>query len=80
MNLKQFVSDINARHFKELEHTGLWSKLPDNFIISPGRSLTALAGLIWHATRSQDRMNADLFGEEPVMGERQLVSQIQPFA
>ena len=63
MNLKQFVSDINARHFKELEHTvsGLTT---GQLHYQPRAESNSIGWLIWHATRSQDRMNADLFGED----------------
>jgi hypothetical protein len=63
MELKQFVLDIYARRYQELEQavTGL---TPEQLKYQPKPESNSIGWLIWHATRSQDRMNADLFGED----------------
>jgi hypothetical protein len=65
MNLQQFVMDINARHYKELEQTvsGLTA---EQLNFQPKPESNSIGWLIWHAARSQDRMNADLFGEDQI--------------
>jgi len=65
MNLQQFVMDINARHYKELEQTvsGLTA---EQLNFQPKPESNSIDWLIWHAARSQDRMNADLFGEDQI--------------
>jgi hypothetical protein len=62
MNLQQFALDIYARRFKELEEavTGL---TPEQLNYMPAPESNSIGWLIWHAIRSQDRANADLFGE-----------------
>ena len=63
MELKQFVLDIYARRYQELEQavTGL---TPEQLKYQPKPESNSIGWLIWHATRNQDRMNADLFGED----------------
>lgn len=63
MELKQFVQGIFDRLAAELEMavTGL---TPEDLNHQPRPESNSIGWLIWHATRSQDRMNADLFGED----------------
>ena len=63
MELKQFVQGIFDRLAAELERavTGL---TPEDLNHQPRPESNSIGWLIWHATRSQDRMNADLFGED----------------
>jgi DinB superfamily len=63
MNLRQFMLDINARHFKELAQT-VSGLTVEQLNYRPGLESNSIGWLIWHAGRSQDRMNADLFGED----------------
>jgi hypothetical protein len=63
MNLRRFVMDIYARRFEELEHT-VTGLTPEQLEYQPKPESNSIGWLIWHATRSQDRMNADLFGED----------------
>jgi hypothetical protein len=63
MNLKQFALDINARYYKELEKT-ISGLTREQLNYQPKTESNSIGWLIWHATRSQDRMNADLFGED----------------
>jgi hypothetical protein len=61
MDLRQFVLGINAHHYKELEQavSGLTT---EQLNYQPKPESNCIGWLIWHTTRSQDRMNADLFG------------------
>ena len=63
MNLEKFVLDIYNRRYQELAQTvsGLTA---EQLNYRPGPESNSIGWLIWHATRSQDRMNADLFGED----------------
>jgi len=63
VELKQFVQGIFDRLAAELEMavTGL---TPEDLNHQPRPESNSIGWLIWHATRSQDRMNADLFGED----------------
>jgi hypothetical protein len=63
MNLQQFMIDINARRYKELEQTVI-GLTAEQLNYQPKSESNSIGWLIWHATRSQDRMNADLFGED----------------
>ena len=63
MNLRQFIIDVCTRRYDELEKTlsGLTAEQLD---YQPGPESNSIGWLVWHATRSEDRMNADLFGED----------------
>ena len=63
MNLRQFVLDIYDLRYQEMEKaiTGL---TPDQLNFRPKPESNSIGWLIWHAARSQDRMNADIFGED----------------
>ena len=65
MELRQFMTDINTRHYKEMEQTvnGLNT---EQLNYQPKSESNSIGWLIWHADRSQDRMNADLFGEDQI--------------
>ena len=63
MNLRQFIMDINTRHYKELAQT-VSGLTPEQLNSQPGPESNSIGWLIWHAARSQDRMNADIFGED----------------
>jgi len=63
MNLQQFTLDIYTQLQKEIEKvvTGL---TPEQLNYQPKPDTNSIGWLIWHSTRSQDRMNGDLFGED----------------
>ena len=63
MELKQFVQGIFDRLAAELEMavTGL---TPEDLNHQPRPGSNSIGWLIWHTTRSRDRMDADLFGED----------------
>jgi hypothetical protein len=63
MNLEKFVLDIYNRRYQELAQTvnGLTT---EQLQYQPKPESNSIGWLIWHAARSQDRMNADLFGED----------------
>jgi len=63
MELKQFVLDIYTRRYQELEQT-VTGLAPEELSYQPRPESNSIGWLIWHATRSQDRMNADLFAED----------------
>jgi hypothetical protein len=63
MNLRQFVMDICERRYQELEKT-LTGLNPEQLDYQPGPESNSIGWLIWHATRSEDRMHAELFGED----------------
>ena len=63
MELKEFMLDIFARLTSELELV-LEGLAPEDLNTLPKPDCNSLSWLIWHATRSRDRMNADLFGED----------------
>jgi len=62
MNLRQFTLDIYSRLEKEVE-TAITGLTPEQLNYQPKPDANSIGWLIWHNTRSQDRMNADLFGE-----------------
>ena len=63
MNLQKFVMDIYDRRYQELEKvvTGMTT---EQLQYQPKPESNSIGWLIWHAIRTQDRMNADLFGED----------------
>jgi hypothetical protein len=63
MNLQKFVLDIYDRRYQELEKvvTGLTT---EQLQYQPKSESNSIGWLVWHAIRTQDRMNADLFGED----------------
>jgi hypothetical protein len=63
VELKQFVQGIFDRLAAELEMavTGL---TPEDLNHQPMPDSNSIGWLIWHTTRSRDRMDADLFGED----------------
>jgi hypothetical protein len=63
MNLKQFIMDVFARLAAELELV-INGMTPGDLNTLPKPDSNSIGWLIWHSTRSQDRMNADLFGED----------------
>jgi hypothetical protein len=63
MNLKQFALDICARRYDELERTVI-GLTTEQLHYQPKPESNSIGWLIWHATRSEDRMNADIFGED----------------
>jgi hypothetical protein len=63
MNYDQFILDIYVRLFQELEQV-LKGLKADELNYQPKPQSNSIGWLAWHTIRSQDRMNADLFGEE----------------
>ena len=63
MNLQSFLMDIYELRYKELEQT-LVRLTSEQIHYQPKPESNSIGWLIWHATRIQDRMNADLFGED----------------
>ena len=63
MNYEQFILDMYVRLFQELEQV-LKGLTIDELNIQPTPQSNSIGWLVWHTIRSQDRMNADLFGEE----------------
>ncbi|MDD5190419.1 MAG: DinB family protein [Dehalococcoidales bacterium] len=63
MNLQQFTLDIYNMLYLQLEQT-IKGLTPEQLNYQPKPESNSIGWLIWHATRSQDRMNADLFGED----------------
>jgi hypothetical protein len=63
MNLQYFLMDIYTLRYQELEHT-LVGLTTEQLNYQPKPESNSIGWLIWHGTRSQDRMNADLFGED----------------
>jgi len=63
MELKELMLDIFARLASELELV-LDGLTPEDLNTLPKPDTNSIGWLIWHSTRSQDRMNADLFGED----------------
>lgn len=63
MKYEQFVLDIYARLFHEAELV-LKDLTEEELNYRPGPQSNSIGWLVWHTARSQDRMNADLFGEE----------------
>jgi hypothetical protein len=63
MNYETFILDIYVRLFQELEQV-LKGLTADELNYHPKPQSNSIGWLAWHTIRSQDRMNADLFGEE----------------
>ena len=63
MNYEQFILNIYIRLFQELELV-LKGLTIEELNYQPGPQSNSIGWLAWHTIRSQDRMNADLFGEE----------------
>jgi hypothetical protein len=63
MKLQEFTLDIFSRIQQELEQV-LNGLTAEDLNYQPKRESNSIGWLIWHSTRSQDRMNADLLGEE----------------
>lgn len=63
MELKEFIRDIFTRLTSEVELV-LDGLTPEDLNTLPKPDSNSIGWLIWHATRSRDRMNADLFGED----------------
>lgn len=63
MKYEQFILDVYARLRKELELV-LKDLTIEELNYQPKPQSNSIGWLIWHSIRSQDRMNADLFGEE----------------
>jgi hypothetical protein len=63
MELKEFVLDIFARLTSELELV-LDGLSPEDLNTLPKPDSNSIGWLVWHTTRSRDRMNADLFGKD----------------
>ena len=63
MNLQKFVLDIYNRRYQELAQTvnGLTT---EQLQYQPKPESNSIGWLVWHAIRTQDRLNADLFGED----------------
>jgi len=63
MNYEQFILNIYIRLFQEFEQV-LKGLSADELNYQPGPQSNSIGWLAWHTIRSQDRMNADLFGED----------------
>ena len=63
MKYEQFILDIYLRLFQEFELV-LKGLTTDELNYQPKSQSNSIGWLAWHTIRSQDRMNADLFGEE----------------
>jgi hypothetical protein len=63
MNYEQFVQDIYLRLYQEMEQV-LKDLKVEELNYKPKTGSNSIGWLLWHTIRSQDRMNADLFGEE----------------
>jgi hypothetical protein len=63
MKYEQFILDIYARLYRELELV-LKDLTIEELNYQPAPHSNSIGWLAWHAIRSQDRMNADLLGEE----------------
>jgi hypothetical protein len=63
MKYEQCILDIYLRLFQELGQV-LNGLTIDELNYQPGPQSNSIGWLAWHVIRSQDRMNADLFGEE----------------
>jgi len=62
---EQFILDIYSRLLHEIELV-LKDLTVEELNFRPGAQSNSIGWLVWHTTRSQDRMNADLFGEEQI--------------
>jgi len=63
MNYEQFILNIYIRLYQELELV-LKGLTADVLNYQPATQSNSIGWLLWHTIRSQDRMNADFFGEE----------------
>ena len=63
MEYQQFILDIYIRLYQELTVV-LEGLTQQDLNYQPGPQSNSIGWLAWHTIRSQDRMNADLFGEE----------------
>ena len=63
MEYQQFILDIYIRLHRELT-TVLKGLTEQELNYQPTPQSNSIGWLVWHTIRSQDRMNADLFGEE----------------
>jgi hypothetical protein len=63
MNYEQFILDIYVRLYQEFELV-LKDLTVKELSYQPTLQSNRVGWLAWHMIRSQDRMNADLFGEE----------------
>ncbi len=63
METKQFLLDVFARIESEFDQV-LARLPPGDLNHQPGPESNSIGWLLWHTARSQDRMNADLFGED----------------
>ncbi len=65
MKWQEFTLDIFSRKQQELGQV-LNGLTAEDLNHQPKRESNSIGWLVWHSTRSQDRMNADLLGEEQV--------------
>ncbi len=63
MNYEQFFLDVYVRLFEELELV-LKDLTEEEINFQPKPHSNSIGWLAWHVIRSQDRLNADLMGEE----------------
>jgi hypothetical protein len=63
MQYAQFWVAIYSRLYNELEQV-LKDLSVEELNYQPGQGLNSIGWLAWHTIRSQDRMNADILGEE----------------
>jgi len=70
MNYEQFILDIYVRLFQEFE-LALTGLTVEELNYQPRSQSNSIGWLAWHVIRSQDRMNADLFGEEQLWTRNQ---------
>jgi hypothetical protein len=70
VELKELMLDIFARLETEIELV-LDGLTTEDLNTLPKPDSNSIGWLVWHSTRSQDRMNADLFGEEQLWVSQQ---------
>jgi hypothetical protein len=63
MKYEQFILDIYIRLFHEFEVV-LKGLMPEELKFQIKPASNSIGWLAWHTIRSQDRLNADLFGED----------------
>jgi DinB superfamily len=63
MTYEQFILDIYVRLFQQFELV-LKGLTNEELNYQPDSHSNSIGWLAWHTIRSQDRLNADLFGEE----------------
>lgn len=63
MTYEQFILNIFIRLYRELEQV-LQGLTVEELNYRPGPQSNSIGWLVWHSIRGQDRMNADLLGEE----------------